>query len=244
MTGSGAATGRCAGPTRGSRRAIHEALGDAETVVNVGAGTGSYEPVDRNVTAVEPSAEMIAQRPAGSAPAVRASAEALPFEDDSFDAAMAVMTVHHWADLSVGLAEMQRVARQRVVIVTFDPEPLRDLWIHCEYFRGMLELESDRTSGRRLAKELPRGRSVPVPVPRDCSDHFFAALWGRPELFFDDEIVGPMWVWSRLSEEEKIDGRARLAEDLESGRWQERHGDLLAAEELDVGLRLVVAELA
>ncbi len=221
---------------------IDEALGDAKTVVNVGAGTGSYEPASREVTAVEPSAEMIAQRPPGSAPVVQASAEALPFDDDSFDAAMAIMTVHHWADLDAGLAEMRRVAR-RLLIVTFDPEPVRDLWIHREYFRGMLELESDRTSGRRLAAELPAARSIPLPVPRDCSDHFFAALWGRPELFFDDEIVGPMWVWSRLSEEERRDGRARLAADLESGSWQERHADLLAAEEFDVGLRLVVSKL-
>lgn len=221
---------------------IDTALGDARTVVNLGAGTGSYEPADRDVTAVEPSAAMIAQRPAGSAPVVQASAEALPFEDDSFDAAMAVLTVHHWTDLAAGLAEMRRVARRRLLIVTFDPEPLRDLWIHREYFPTMLELQSDRTSGRRLAAELPAGRNVTVPVPRDCTDHFFAALWGRPELFFDEEIVGPMWVWNRLSEEEKASGRARLAADLESGGWQERHGDLLRAAELDVGLRLVIAE--
>jgi SAM-dependent methyltransferase len=221
---------------------IEAALGDARTVVNVGAGAGSYEPADRDVTAVEPSAEMIAQRTVGSAPVVQAAAEALPFEDDSFDAAMAVLTVHHWADLAAGLAEMRRVARRRLVILTFDPEPLRDLWMHREYFPAMLELKSDRTSGHRLAAELPAGRSVPVPVPRNCSDHFFAALWGRPELFLDDGTVGPMWVWSRLSEEEKAAGRARLAADLESGRWQERHGDLLEAAELDVGLRLVIAE--
>jgi len=222
---------------------IDEALGDARTVVNVGAGTGSYEPADREVTAVEPSAAMIAQRSAAAAPVVQASAEALPFEDDSFDAAMAVLTVHHWTDLEAGLAEMQRVARRRLLILTFDPEPLRDLWIHHEYFPAMLELKSDRTSGRRLAAELPGARNAPVLVPRDCTDHFFAALWGRPELFFDEEIVGPMWVWSRLSEEQRADGRARLAADLESGRWRERHGDLLATDELDVGLRLVIAGL-
>jgi SAM-dependent methyltransferase len=221
---------------------IDAALGDARTVLNLGAGTGSYEPADRDVTGVEPSAAMIAQRPAGSAPVVQASAETLPFEDDSFDAAMAVLTVHHWADLAAGLAEMRRVARRRLVIVTFDPGPLRDLWIHREYFPAMLELQSDRTSGHRLAAELPAGRNVTVPVPRDCTDHFFAALWGRPELFFDEEIVGPMWVWNRLSEEEKADGRARLAADLESGSWQERHGDLLRTAELDVGLRLVIAK--
>jgi SAM-dependent methyltransferase len=222
---------------------IDAGLGDAKTVVNVGAGTGSYEPSDRCVTAVEPSAEMIAQRPPGSAAVVQASAEALPFDDDSFDAALAVLTIHHWVDLAAGLAEMQRVARRRIVVVTFDPEPLRDLWIVRDYFPGMLNLESDRTSGHRLAAELPEGRSLPLPVPRDCSDHFFAALWGRPELLFDDETVGPMWVWSRLSEEAKREGREMLAKDLENGRWQERHGHLLTVPELDVGLRLVVSEL-
>jgi SAM-dependent methyltransferase len=222
---------------------IDAALGDARTVVNVGAGTGSYEPAERDVTAVEPSTRMIAQRPAGAAPVVQAHAEQLPFADKSFDAAMAVLTVHHWADLNAGIGEMQRVARRRIVIVTFDPEPLRDLWILREYFPDMLRLESDRTSGHRLAVELPRGRSQPLPVPRDCGDHFFAALWGRPELFLDDRVVGPMWVWSRLSEHARREGRDRLSEDLHSGAWEKRHGDLRNLDELDVGLRLVVAEL-
>ncbi len=219
------------------------ALGDARSVVNVGAGAGSYEPPDRKVTAVEPSGEMIAQRPPGSAPVVQASAEALPFEDDEFDAALAVQTVHHWSDLAAGLAEMQRVARQRIVIVTFDPEPVNQLWIVHDYFPGMLNLESDRTSGRRLAAELPNARSLPLPVPRDCSDLFFAALWARPELFFEDQIVAPMWVWSRLTENQKQDGRARLAADLKSGRWQDLYGQPSEVEEFDVGLRLVVSEL-
>ncbi len=222
---------------------IDAALGDARTVLNVGAGTGSYEPSAREVTAVEPSARMIAQRPAGAAPVVQARAEQLPFADKSFDAAMAVLTVHHWADLNAGLREMQRVARRRIVIVTFDLEPLRDLWILREYFPDMLRLESDRTSGHRLAAELSGGKSQPLPVPRDCDDHFFAALWGRPELFLDDRIVGPMWVWSRLSEQARLEGRGRLSEDLQSGAWEKRHGDLRNLQELDVGLRLVVAEL-
>ena len=211
-------------------------------MLNVGAGTGSYEPDDREVTAVEPSAEMVAQRPAGAAPAFQANAEALPFGDDSFDAAMAVLTVHHWSDLDAGLAEMLRVSRKLIVVVTFDPEPLRDLWI-VPYFPGMLELKSDRTSGRRIAAELPAASSRPLPVPRDCSDHFFASLWGRPELFLDEAVVAPMWVWSRLSEEAKREGRTRLAGDLKSGRWDERYRHLRSREELDVGLRLVVSEI-
>jgi SAM-dependent methyltransferase len=222
---------------------IDMALGDAHTVLNVGAGTGSYEPTDRDVTAVEPSAEMIAQRPAGSAPVVQASAEALPFDDDSFDAAMAVLTIHHWADLDAGLAELRRVARRRIVVATFDPDVLWDLWIVRNYFPGMVRARTDPTSSRRLAAALPAAKELPLPVPRDCSDHFFAALWARPELFFDAEVVQPMWVWQRLSEEARQEGRGRLAADLESGTWDERYGHLREKQELDVGLRLVVSTL-
>jgi SAM-dependent methyltransferase len=221
---------------------IDAALGDAETVVNVGAGAGSYEPADRGVTAVEPSAEMIAQRPAGAAPAVRASAEALPFADDAFDAAMAVLTVHHWPDRKAGLAEMRRVARRRVVIVTFDPGPLRDFWMVRDYFPAIAGLHADRISSLGLAAELPAARVEPIPVPRDCSDLFFAALWARPELVLDPDVVRPMWVWQSLSEEDRRRGSERLAADLASGAWEERNGDLREVGELDVGLRIVVSE--
>ncbi len=222
---------------------IDVALGDAATVLNVGAGTGSYEPTDRDVTAVEPSAAMIAQRPSGSAPAVQASAEALPFDDDSFDAAMAVLTIHHWADLDAGLAELRRVARQRIVVVTFDSEVLWDLWIVRDYFSEMVRAKTDPTSSPRLAAALPAARELPLPVPRDCCDHFFAALWARPELFFDAEVVQPMWVWQRLSEEARQEGRGRLAADLGSGAWDKRFGHLREMRELDVGLRLVISKL-
>jgi hypothetical protein len=223
---------------------IEAALGEARTIVNVGAGAGSYEPRDRAVTAVEPSAEMISQRPAGSAPVVQASAESLPFGDDSFDAAMGVLTAHHWADLSAGLNEMQRVARLRIAMVAFDPEALEELWITADYFPAMLELKRPSGAGsRELAALLPSTTTSPLPVPRDCADHFFAALWARPELLFDDEIVRPMWVWQGISEEARQAGRKRLAADLESGAWERRYGHLRRAQELDVGLRLVVSEL-
>lgn len=223
---------------------IDDGLGDARSVLNVGAGAGSYEPAGREVTAVEPAAEMIAQRPAGAAPVVQASAESLPFDDDSFDAAMAVLTAHHWSDLRAGLSEMLRVARQRVVIVAFDPEALESLWITADYFPEILGLK--RPSGASsddLARMLPATTSSPLPVPRDCTDHFFAALWARPELLFDEEIVRPMWVWQSISEESRRAGRARLAADLKSGAWEERYGHLRCEQELDVGLRLVVSEL-
>jgi SAM-dependent methyltransferase len=223
---------------------IDAALGDAQTVVNVGAGTGSYEPSKREVMAVEPAAEMIAQRPAGAAPVVQASAESLPFEDDSFDAALAVLTAHHWADLAAGLSEMRRVARRRLVMVTFDSAALKDLWIAADYFPAMLELQRPSgTSSRNLATMLPAATSTPLPVPRDCEDHFFAALWARPELLFDEDVVRPMWVWQSIAEEARRAGRERLAADLESGAWERRYGHLRRETELDVGLRLVVSEL-
>jgi SAM-dependent methyltransferase len=224
-------------------RRISEALGDAHSVVNVGAGSGSYEPGDREVAAVEPSAEMIAQRPAGSAPVVQASAESLPFEDGSFDAAMAVLTIHHWTDLEAGLAEMRRVARKRILIVTFDPATLQELWIVADYFPEMLRAKPGRTSSGHLASVLPNPTTIALPVPHDCQDHFFAALWGRPELFFDADVVRPMWMWQRLSEAARQAGRDRLAADLASGAWDRKYGHLRETSELDVGLRLVVAEL-
>lgn len=222
---------------------INSALGSARTVLNVGAGTGSYEPVDRDVTAVEPSAKMIAQRPASAAPVIQATAEDLPFPDDSFDAAMAVLTVHHWADLGAGLREVQRVTRQRILIVAFDPGALANLWITRDYFPEMLELKRrSPVTSTELARMLSTARSIPVPVPQDCTDHFFAALWARPEMLFDEEVVRPMWVWQSISEAARREGRERLAADLESGAWDARYGHLREKQELDVGLQLVASE--
>jgi SAM-dependent methyltransferase len=223
--------------------AIDAALGDAETVVNVGAGAGSYEPAGRKLTAVEPSAEMIAQRSSGAAPAVRASAEALPFGDDTFDAAMAVLTVHHWPDRGAGLVEMRRVARRRIVIVTFDPGPLRDFWMVRDYFPAIAGLHAERVSSLALASELPAASVERIPVPRDCSDLFFAALWARPELVLDPDVVRPMWVWQSLTEEQRRAGSERLAADLASGAWDERNGHLRELDELDAGLRIVSSRL-
>lgn len=240
--GRGYARTRRADPRIAAR--IEAALGDARTVLNVGAGAGSYEPADREVTAVEPSATMIAQRPAGAAPVVQARAEELPFDDDAFDASMGVLTAHHWTDLDAGLSELQRVTRRRIVLVTFDSAALEGLWIARDYFPQMLELK--RRSGitsRGLAEMLSTASVRPLLVPRDCEDHFFAALWARPEMLFDDDLVRPMWVWQSISEEARREGRARLAADLTSGAWEERYGHLREQAELDVGLRIVVSEL-
>jgi SAM-dependent methyltransferase len=219
---------------------IDAALGEARTVLNVGAGTGSYEPAQREVTAVEPSTEMIGQRPPGSAPVVQASAEGLPFPDRSFDASLAVLTAHHWADLGAGLAELRRVTRERIVIVTFDPEALVDLWIPRDYFPEMLTLKRRAgATSSQLAERLAGATVEPIPVPRDCTDLFFAALWARPEKLFDEEVVKPMWVWQSISEEARQNGRERLRADLESDAWEQRYGHLRALPTLDVGLRLV-----
>jgi SAM-dependent methyltransferase len=223
---------------------IEAALGDAQTVLNVGAGAGSYEPVDREVIAVEPSAEMISQRPDGSAPVVQANAEALPFDDDSFDAALAILTVHHWRDVSAGLAELRRVARDRIVLLTVDPEALRELWINRDYWPEMSERESRRMpSMSELEANLPAPTSMPVPVPRDCSDGFASAYWARPEAILDPAIRQASSNWHLMAPGETERGLEALRADLESGAWDERCGHLRAEPELDVGLRLVVAEL-
>jgi SAM-dependent methyltransferase len=217
--------------------AIEAGLGDAASVLNVGAGAGGYEPADREVTAVEPAAEMIAQRDADAAPVLQATAEALPFEDGSFDAAMALHTVHHWPDMEAGLAEMRRVSRDRIVILTNGRGNGRETWID-DYFPGVPR------GGRAeaVADFLGADATVtPVPVPRDCTDLFFFALWGRPELFLDDEVVQSMWIWNIMDPATRIAGRERLAADLADGTWDKRHGALREADELDVGMRLVVA---
>jgi SAM-dependent methyltransferase len=222
---------------------IEAALGDAQSVLNVGAGTGSYEPPDREVTAVEPSAEMIAQRPIGSAPVVQASAELLPFDDDSFDAAMAIITVHHWADRAAGLAEMLRVVRRRAIVLSFDPTPLDGLWLG-EYFPRALEIHAEAMPPiAELTRLLPNSAVEPVPIARGCSDGFFFALWDRPELHLDPEVRRATSVWHGMTAAETEPGLEALRADLESGAWEQRYGHLRKRSELDLGLRLVVSEL-
>ena len=220
--------------------AIWEGLGDARTVVNVGAGTGNYEPPGREVTAVEPSAVMIAQRAEGAPPVVQASAEALPFEDGSFDAAMAVLTIHHWGDWRAGIEEMRRVAR-RIVLLSWDPSFARRLWITSEYFPEAGEEESTFPTLADQAAAV-RARSVtPVPIPHDCQDGFYGAYWRRPEAYLDPEVRAGISVLAQRDPEVLAPGLERLRADLESGAWAERHADLLELEELDLGYRLLVS---
>jgi SAM-dependent methyltransferase len=219
---------------------IRAALGKARTVVNIGAGSGSYEPADLEVVAVEPSETMIAQRPEGAAPVIRAFAEQLPFEDRSFDAAMAVLTDHHWSDQPRGLAEMRRVAR-RVVLFTWDPARVHDMWIVRDYLPSMASLIP---SGSRLADTLARlgdARAEPVPIPHDCRDGFLHAYWRRPEAYLDPAVRAGISVFAQLDAKAVKDGINCLRRDLESGEWERRNAELLELEEVDAGYRLLVA---
>ena len=217
--------------------AIERALGDARTVVNVGAGAGAYEPPDREVTAVEPSETMIAQRPPGAAPVVRAVAESLPFGDGEFDAAMAVLSDHHWEDRAGGLRELRRVAR-RVVVFTWDREAVLDSWLVRDYMPHFAALTADTMTIEEIAHHLGDARIEPFPIPHDCTDGFMHAYWRRPEAYLDPVARANISVFAQLSEH---DGMERLAEDLRSRAWHERNADILGLEALDLGYRLLVA---
>jgi SAM-dependent methyltransferase len=221
---------------------IWAALGDARTVVNVGAGTGSYEPPDRDVTAVEPSGLMRGQRPVGSAPCVAAAAESLPFDDQSFDAAMAVSTVHHWQDPIAGLREMRRVAR-RVVVFTFDASDTgwrRRFWLTRDYLPEVADLLVGWPSLTELAGAI--GASAePVLIPWDCADGFYEAYWRRPEAYLDDHVRRGISVWARLGPAAEQRAVRSLRDDLVSGRWTERNSDLMDLDAAELGLRLLIA---
>jgi SAM-dependent methyltransferase len=221
---------------------IHAALGDARTVLNVGAGTGSYEPADRWVLAVEPSATMRAQRPPGAAPAIDARAEALPFDDGAVGAAMACVTIHHWQPPAAGLAELRRVARGPVVVFTFDLDGLPE-W-QKEFLAEGLEIEGPRFPAvDDVAAALGgRTRVERIPTPADCEDGFFEAFWNRPEALLDSEIRGSQSMWTLLPAGVEARMVQRLAAALESGEWDARHGHLRDQTELDGSLRLVVSD--
>jgi SAM-dependent methyltransferase len=218
------------------------ALGDARTVLNIGAGTGSYEPEDRDVTAVEPSALMRAQRSAGAAPCVAAAAESLPFQDRSFDAAMAFATIHHWQDPIAGLREMQRVAR-RIVVFTHETSStgwLDRFWLTRDYLPEVAALRTGRPSLADLASAVG-GRLEPVPIPWDCVDGFFEAHWRRPEAYLDEQVRRGVSVWSKVGPEAEQRAVRQLHADLLSGRWAERNHELVALDAAELGLRLLVA---
>jgi SAM-dependent methyltransferase len=230
--------------------AIRAAIGDdARTLVNVGAGTGAYEPTDLEVIAVEPSPTMTAQRtPRTNVTVVDATAERLPLGDDSVDVALTVFSDHHWPDRAAGLREMARVAAKRVVLVNSEPDAADAFWLTREYlpaFHDLIPAPYRETAGlwrRELAQLLGTDAVTftPLPVPHDCTDGFYAAYWRRPDAYLDPVVRDNISIFHRLAHDDAI---ARLAEDLETGAWRERHEQLLQQDALDVGLRIVVAEL-
>lgn len=224
---------------------IAAALADAADVVNVGAGTGSYEP-PHTVLAIEPSRVMITQRPPGSAPAVQAVAEHLPLPDRAVDAAMALLTVHHWTDPAAGIAELRRVARRRIVVLTWDQRIFREnFWLVRDYLPQAAEFDDARAMDLdRLTDLLGGARREPVPVPHDCTDGFGAAYWRRPHAYLDPRVRAGISMLAQTGEHALAPGLARLADDLNTGRWHTRYADLLSHDSIDVGYRLVIADLA
>jgi len=215
---------------------IDAALGDAKTVLNVGAGAGGYEPINRQITAVEPSAKMIAQRPASGATIIQGHAENLPFPDNAFDAAMATLTIHHWSDKAKGAREMRRVARGKIIFLTFDPA-FRGFWL-ADYFPALITLDEGQMPPLSDYETwLGPVKITPVPIPHDCTDGFLAGYWKRPAAYLDEHARAAMssfWKMDDLS-----DGLNRLQSDLDSGAWSQRYADLLTLNELDCGYRLV-----
>jgi len=221
---------------------VRAALGPARTVLNVGAGTGSYEPADLSVVAVEPARAMLAQRPPGAAPGVAAVAEALPFAPGAFDASLAVLTHHHWNDVGRGFRELGRVARRHVVL-TWDPAAggAADFWLTRDYLPDLGEDFVRQPALGVVLEAFPDASVIPVPIPHDCTDGFMAAYWRRPRAYLDPGVRSAISSFALRDEKAVAAGLDRLAADLGSGRWHRRNEDLLALSELDLGYRLVVA---
>ena len=222
---------------------IWDALGDATSVANIGAGTGNYEPRDRDVIAVEPSVVMRAQRPQGAAPAIEGTAESIPLESGSVDAALAVMTDQHWLDRARGLEEMQRIARKRVVALAIDLAPRVDFWLMRDYLTEYRPVSGERDpSLYELALAAGTVPIRPVPVPHDCRDGFALSFWRRPEAYLDPAVRAGISIFHLLDQGHVESAMERLAEDIESGAWARRNAELLELDELDLGLRLIVWE--
>jgi SAM-dependent methyltransferase len=221
---------------------IHAALGDAKTVLNVGAGAGSYEPLDRYVVALEPSEVMRKQRPAHLAPALIGTADKIPFDDNSFDAAMAILTVHHWPDRTKNLQEVRRVTKGPIVIMTFDPDVPTEFWMG-DYAPELVEVEHTRYGSVSSITGALGGHSEiqPIAVPRDCMDGFQVAFYARPEAFLQKEVRKSQSAWGFVSEEVTNRIVTNLSNDLASGKWDEKYGYLRARETINCQLRLIVA---
>jgi SAM-dependent methyltransferase len=221
--------------------AIERALEGARSVVNVGAGAGSYEPPQTR-WAIEPSQTMIEQRLPGAAPAIQAAAEHIPLADGEADAALAVLTIHHWSDLEAGIAEMRRVAGGRVVILTWDPVVGTTHWLSRDYLPELAAWDATRFLPiDDVAALLGGAETTVVPVPHDCTDGFMGAFWRRPRAYLDPAVRAGISFFSHPEAPSADAGLARLRDDLETGEWRRRNADLIALDELDVGYRLLSA---
>ncbi len=223
---------------------LRDALGASRTLLNVGAGAGSYEPDDLLVLAVEPSPAMRSQRPRRAAPAIDATAEQLPFDEDSFDAAMALISVHQWPHPERGLREMRRVSRELVLVMTFDGRQLDRLWLG-EYFPELFVAERRRYPAiEDIARTLGGDVDVlPVNIPADCTDGFTEAYYARPEAFLDPEVRRAQSAWAFVSPQVVERGVQKLRDDLASGRWEERHGHLRNQPQFTGALRLIISRI-
>lgn len=237
--GHGYALGRTTDPRWAA--AIRAAIGPAKSVVNVGAGTGSYEPADVDVVAVEPSAVMIRQRLPTAAPTVRASAESLPFNDQSFDVAMAVLTIHHWTDWRQGVAELRRVSR-RQVLLTFDADVHSQFWLVADYLPEAGQFDRERTPSMvELSQALGGADIAPLRVPADMEDAVLAAHWNRPEAYLDEVVRRSASTFAQNPADIIARALTNLERDLADGTWDRRHGHLRAQESHEAGYRLVTS---
>lgn len=224
---------------------IYEALGDARSIANVGAGAGSYEPDDREVLPIEPSGRMIAQRGPELPMAIRGYAEDLPLATDSVDAALACLTLHYWADWRIGVRELRRVARKRVVIFTYDQTYAKRFWLMRDYLPKLARLNGARfpAIAEQVVATGDDVRIEPVPIPHDCEDGLLGTYWRRPDAYLDERVRSRIATFRLLGAERLLDGLQDLCEDLRTGRWEELNRDLLEREELDLGYRLLIVEL-
>lgn len=220
---------------------VWERLGDSQSVINVGAGTGSYEPPDKYVVAVEPSSVMRGMRTLlGRNPAVNAVAQNLPFDDGSFDASLAILTIHHWPDLRAGLAEMRRVTRKTMILLTYDPAGLDSFW-NAEYFPEVVEAERGRyptiTSLTSLFDAVTT--VIPIPIPLDCTDGFQEAFYGRPEAFLREEVRRAQSAWGFVDQPTERRLISNFAEALRNGSWDKAYGHYRTAPTFTGAFRLV-----
>ena len=221
---------------------VHKELESANTIINVGAGTGSYEPVDKYVIAIEPSFAMRQQRDNSKLPAINAKADNLPFDDGAFDASMAMITIHHWPDIDKGLKELRRITKGQVVVMSFDPNHLNDFW-NASYFPEVVEVEKARYPTIESIRYSLGGQCkvVPIPVPLDCKDGFQEAFYGRPEAFLEKQIRLSQSAWGFISAAKQEEIVERLKNDLENGNWDKKYGYYRTQKFFTGALRLIVS---